>query len=54
MASYIPAFDYKSLKDSASALEILVKETRRPWYKKPEAWFALIAAITGLIILFKN
>lgn len=32
-------------------LDELVKQAKKLWYKKPEAWFALVAAITGVILL---
>lgn len=29
----------------------IANEIAKPWYKKPEVWFSLIAAITGIISL---
>lgn len=31
------------------AEKAIAKELTKPWYKKPEAWFSLVAAITGVI-----
>ena len=30
------------------AIRAISEEIKKPWYKKPETWFALIAAITGV------
>ena len=30
----------------------IANELAKPWYKKPEAWFAFIAAVASIIAIF--